>query len=90
MIIGGKSKECNTVKKNHPRPYMLESRNNMNESVNIKENVVGSGGGLTAEQKARISSKFRAAKALLARKRPLHDCSTTSLDKYAFLYSISN
>ncbi|XP_069151214.1 ATP-dependent DNA helicase SRS2-like protein At4g25120 isoform X2 [Solanum lycopersicum] len=60
---------------------MLESRNNMNESVNNKENVVGSGGGLTAEQKARISSKFRAAKALLARKRPLHDCSTTSLDK---------
>lgn len=53
----------------------------MNESVNNKENVVGSGGGLTAEQKARISSKFRAAKALLARKRPLHDCSTTSLDK---------
>ncbi|XP_015070043.1 ATP-dependent DNA helicase SRS2-like protein At4g25120 [Solanum pennellii] len=60
---------------------MLESRNNMKESVNNKENVVGSGGGLTAEQKARISSKFRAAKALLARKRPLHDCSTTSLDK---------
>ncbi|XP_006358199.1 ATP-dependent DNA helicase SRS2-like protein At4g25120 [Solanum tuberosum] len=53
----------------------------MNESVNNKENVVGSGGGLTAEQKARISSKFRAAKALLTRKRPLHDCSTTSLDK---------
>lgn len=46
-----------------------------------KENVVGSGGGLTAEQKARISSKFRAAKALLARKRPLHDCSLNKVEK---------
>ncbi|MCD9639883.1 hypothetical protein HAX54_024795 [Datura stramonium] len=53
----------------------------MSEAVNNKENVVVSGGGLTAEQKARISSKFRAAKALLARKRPLHDCSTISLNK---------
>ncbi|XP_075111265.1 ATP-dependent DNA helicase SRS2-like protein At4g25120 [Nicotiana tabacum] len=51
----------------------------MSEEVNNKENVVTSGGGLTAEQKARISSKFRAAKALLARKRPLNDSSTTSL-----------
>ncbi|CAN4123464.1 unnamed protein product [Withania somnifera] len=53
----------------------------MSEAVNNKENVVGSGGGLTAEQKARISSKFRAAKALLARKRPLHHCSNISLNK---------
>lgn len=59
----------------------------MSESVNNKENVVGGDGGLTAEQKARISSKFRAAKALLARKRPLHDC---SLNRYAFHSSISN
>ncbi|XP_059300266.1 ATP-dependent DNA helicase SRS2-like protein At4g25120 [Lycium ferocissimum] len=53
----------------------------MSGEVNNKENVVASGGGLTAEQKARISSKFRAAKALLARKRPLHDCSNSSLNK---------
>ncbi|KAK4363511.1 hypothetical protein RND71_018752 [Anisodus tanguticus] len=51
----------------------------MNGEVNNKkENVVVSDGGLTAEQKARISSKFRAAKALLARKRPLHDSSNIS------------
>lgn len=65
----------------------------MREEVNNKENVVTSGGELTAEQKARISSKFRAAKALLARKRPLNDSSTTSLqplNKYAFLSLISN
>nr|GLL28077.1 ATP-dependent DNA helicase SRS2-like protein At4g25120 [Ipomoea trifida] len=42
----------------------------MNGSIRGKENEVGEYGGLTAEQKARISQKFRAAKALLARKRP--------------------
>ncbi|XP_031095692.1 ATP-dependent DNA helicase SRS2-like protein At4g25120 isoform X1 [Ipomoea triloba] len=42
----------------------------MNGSIRGKENEVGDNGGLTAEQKARISQKFRAAKALLARKRP--------------------
>ncbi|KAI8564470.1 hypothetical protein RHMOL_Rhmol03G0183900 [Rhododendron molle] len=35
------------------------------------------GGGMSEEQRARISKKFRAAKALLSRKRPRH--STTSL-----------
>lgn len=42
----------------------------MNGSISGKENEVAEYGGLTAEQKARISQKFRAAKALLARKRP--------------------
>lgn len=59
----------------------------MSEAVKNKENVVDdSGGVLTAEQKARISSKFRAAKALLARKRLLQHCPQLSLNKYAFSF----
>ncbi|CAI9091956.1 OLC1v1027080C1 [Oldenlandia corymbosa var. corymbosa] len=38
--------------------------------MNNKENVAVGDGGLSAEQRARISQKFRAAKALLACKRP--------------------
>ncbi|KAM3320234.1 ATP-dependent DNA helicase SRS2-like protein [Capsicum chacoense] len=54
----------------------------MSEAVKNKENVVDdSGGVLTAEQKARISSKFRVAKALLARKRLLQHCPQLSLNK---------
>ncbi|KAM1020490.1 hypothetical protein ACFX14_041755 [Malus domestica] len=38
-----------------------------------KENVQAYGGGLTAEQRNRISRNFRAAKALIDRKRPRND-----------------
>lgn len=38
--------------------------------MNDKENVVVGEGGLSAKQRARISQNFRAAKALLARKKP--------------------
>ncbi|KAM1020474.1 hypothetical protein ACFX14_041741 [Malus domestica] len=38
-----------------------------------KENVQAYGGGLTAEQRNRISRNFRAAKALIDRKRPCND-----------------
>ncbi|KAK4380992.1 ATP-dependent DNA helicase SRS2-like protein [Sesamum angolense] len=48
--------------------------------MNNKENavVIPAGGELSAEQRARISKSFRAAKALLARKRPRFDSGAIS------------
>ncbi|KAL0341157.1 UNVERIFIED_CONTAM: ATP-dependent DNA helicase SRS2-like protein [Sesamum radiatum] len=48
--------------------------------MNNKENavVIPAGGELSAEQRARISQSFRAAKALLARKRPRFDSGAIS------------
>lgn len=46
--------------------------------MNDEENQEDDESGLTEEQKNRISLKFRAAKALLARKRPRHSFDTSA------------